>query len=363
MADLSPVYPNEPFRLLDADVTNVLLAMAREWQSRNRGGGGGYLPSVPQGDPVSVVIQNRTGSDLDQYAIVGISDALVPYATDSTEFKRRPQFRATAPSATAPFAVLQHPLKNWVSDSTPNTIGRAVISGCTVCKLNIGDSSHTYAAPTTSTTELTTGTSGPARILAKESGTGAGKWGIVFLSNADASPPAIEYETFVLTSAVNFNGNNTANIVQEITGFTKASGGTTTYLEFPSAGVWRVDAVITGTVYSPPSSGNVSVPALLMGRMASYSSTMLTPDNSVGGASGVITDSYGQSYSGDYTGYGTLTLSAYFDIATANTKAITLESAIIPLVTFPAGNLYASILTSNTYISGLTQVSMFKVSE
>ena len=99
MADLSPVYPNEPFRFLDADVTNVLLAMAREWQSRNRGGGGGYLPSVPQGDPVSVVVQNRTGSALDQYGVVGFSDALVPYATSATEFKRRPQLRATTPTA------------------------------------------------------------------------------------------------------------------------------------------------------------------------------------------------------------------------------------------------------------------------
>lgn len=307
-------------------------------------------------DATQVIVFNDTGSDLPQWGIVSLgAPTFIPSASGEVQ-QTRTVLTVVAPSAGAFFGVCQ----NAIPDGA---CGTAIVAGVTPCILNVTASGDTHADATTSTTELTTGTSGRAEIIYKASGTGAGKLGVVFVGNVEASVPAIEYETFRLTSDLSFNGPNNITTIQEITGFTKASGGTTTYLEFPSAGVWRVDAVITGLITSPPSSGNVSVPAILMGRIDSYSSTMLVPTSSIGGGAGVIADGNGKNYSDYFTGYGSLTLSAYFEITTPNTKAITLEAAILPAITSPAGNIYAIVQSSNTYASGLTQIGMFKVSE
>jgi len=249
MVDLTPVSPGEAFRFLNADVANALLEVARAWRIGALGpiGNNGHALASSGADPVSVVMQNRTGADLAQYAIVGISDALVPYATSATEFKRRPQFRATAPSASTPFAVLQQPLANWVSDSTPKTIGRAIISGCTVCKLNVTSSGDTYAAPTTSTTELTTQASpGPARILAKESGAGAGKWGLVLITNsAESASASLEYQNY---QAEGTTISATTAVKTEVTSWIGFPDTGPTNIQFPSTGYWLCNLTVTGIV-------------------------------------------------------------------------------------------------------------------
>jgi hypothetical protein len=99
MADLSPARRGEAFRFLDTDVANALLEMARAWQAGQLGINGGRQQSERAENPISVIVQNRTGSALAQYGVVGFSDALVPYATSAAEFKRRPQFRATTPTS------------------------------------------------------------------------------------------------------------------------------------------------------------------------------------------------------------------------------------------------------------------------
>jgi hypothetical protein len=59
-------------------------------------------------------------------------------------------------------------------------LGMAAIDGVVQCKLDVIDASHRFATPKPgSTTELKTASSGEAAILWKESGTGAGKWGLV----------------------------------------------------------------------------------------------------------------------------------------------------------------------------------------
>lgn len=325
MADLSPVKRGEGLLdRLDAPTLSVLMQMAREWRGGARfAAGGGFAGHAPQGDPISVVIQNRTGAALDQYSIVGIGEALVPYASDATEFKRRPQFRATAPSATTPFAVLQHPLANWVSDSTPKTIGRAVISGCTVCKLNVTASGDTHASPTTSTTELTTGTSGPARILAKESGTGAGKWGVVLLTNVAAvAPPPLEYASWSLLpfdggvpGVVSFTGTGTFPLWNWNNGAV-----TETNPLFPSTGYWRVDLLVTGKIKVSALSGVAARPAVLR---ATLPSGWL-----VGNTDGIVAAAYADDVDGNYIAFGSLSLSGIYIVGDIATDVVGITAGV-----------------------------------
>lgn len=361
MADLSKVSPGEDFRFLDADVANAILDVARAYRAGMLGRLGGGSASAPQGDPVSVVMQNRTGSALDQYAVVGISDALVPYATDATEFKRRPQFRATTPAAGSPFAILQQPLANWVSDSTPKTIGRAVISGCTPVKLNVTDSGDTYAAPTTSTTELTTqATPGPARILAKQSGTGSGKWGIVLVNNVEAgSSSAAEYEGYLLTST--FNHSGTVDTWEEITGFTVVGGGSSTYIEFPSTGVWRVDVHLHGAASMTSTSATTAVPGAFYARISEVAgdTDLLAPETGdVGGM--ICWPGYNPV---NYSGVGDVHFCALFNVTTANTKGVVLECAVAS----PAAGTITARVYPNGVLgarpTGISCITLTKVSD
>lgn len=332
MADLSPVSPGEPFRLLDADVCNVLFAMAREWQSKRMGRTGNGTSSGTQGDPISVIMQNRSGSALDQYAIVGISDALVPYADSATEFKRRPQFRATAPTATGPFAVLQQPIANYVSDSTPNTIGRAIISGCAVCKLNVTSSGDTYASPTTSTTELTTGTSGSARILAKESGTGSGKWGVVLINNV--TPEVSDWKQLVYNTNYDITTNEAWESIFSSFGWL----GTRT---LPSTGLWKVEAHATAYAQTQVTSGGSVTQGIMWGRLLPMAgvSELVAPATD-DGAYALIADASATSGSPNYS-TGSAAFTMIIDVTDTTDDAFDFE-----VIRYSADWVYSKILGS-----------------
>lgn len=134
------------------------------------------LPSLVDPNSVQILVRNTTGSALQRFGIVAIEDTIAVYATDANRFKELDGMDGDTPSASAVIAVVQQPL-------SVNDVGIARLIGLTRCQVNITDESHGYAVPTTSTTELTSATAGPVRILKKAStGTGT-KWCAVLLLN------------------------------------------------------------------------------------------------------------------------------------------------------------------------------------
>lgn len=132
-----------------------------------------------------VLIKNSTGTDVSRWEILGISGLLYMPTQNASQFRRRELLVASASlshaSHFARFAVAQQPIDN-------GTIGRAVISGLTRCKVNVRDADHRFADVYKSTTKvkLDSADYGSARIIAAESGTGE-KWALVEIGSLGGS--------------------------------------------------------------------------------------------------------------------------------------------------------------------------------
>jgi hypothetical protein len=109
---------------------------------------------------VEVLVSNDTGATLDAYSVVGLA-ALNSYAADPDGWLDRDQFSGGVPTATAAVAITLDGLG-------PGEAGRARLAGRAACYVNLTDTNHRYAVPTTSTVQLTSAASGPVRIVALE---------------------------------------------------------------------------------------------------------------------------------------------------------------------------------------------------
>ena len=140
---------------------------------------GGLGPGVRGWTSVEVPVLNTTGSALDQFGILQINAPLNEHATAPNAFFAEDTLTGTTPAADKPFVVFQEPV-------AANGVARARYLGLTKCLVNVTDANHEYAAPTTATNKLTSGSTGPARIIHKPSGTGD-KQCVVGLHGASAA--------------------------------------------------------------------------------------------------------------------------------------------------------------------------------
>lgn len=247
------------------------------------------IPAGFTSGPVEVLVKNNTGSALSSsFSVVALGDVVINRTDGEQAFNRQHLFEGDTPASSSRIAIVQEPL-------SADAIGRAVVAGITTVKLNVVDSAHTHAGPTTVTTDLTTANSGPAEILWKESGTGS-KWAKVLLlggqSSAAASP---SYEGYTLQTAIDISGTT------EITNWIKTStGGSSTYLDFPSDGWWRVNVLLNGYIYH--SAWAILNGSLVDGTGCSFES----PVNGVGGSGCVV--SAQSDVGGVYEAYGSLSL-------------------------------------------------------
>jgi hypothetical protein len=126
-----------------------------------------------------VYCQNKTSGTVPQWGVLHI-DGVMPTPSGSTGtategFQSSPAVIGKTPTGTTngSFVIAVEPIG-------ADKLGMAAIDGVVQCKLDVIDASHRFATPKPgSTTELKTASSGEAAILWKESGTGAGKWGLV----------------------------------------------------------------------------------------------------------------------------------------------------------------------------------------
>jgi len=163
---LGKVNPGDGF-VIRADTWNAFIDAARAHRRNEAGRAGAGLPTPDPLTPGCVVyVRNDTGSTLPAWSTVKIGTPVVDAATYPFRVSREPVFPATTPDgADIPFAVTEEPIRD-------GKLGRAVVLGVAVADVSVSDSGHGYAAPAASSLVLASGTSGPARIIWKESGTG-----------------------------------------------------------------------------------------------------------------------------------------------------------------------------------------------
>lgn len=173
-----------------------------------------------------VWIRNDTGSTLPPRSIVRLGDALNSL-TDHPFGD--PVFKGLTPSGSSDFFAIT---EDGASGGSQKLV-RAVVLGMTPVDVVVSDAGHEYAVPQASVTlTMASATSGPARIIHRETGTGLKKaW--VLLDRQIATTAS----TPTLSVANNFSPDYsiTTNNVMEATGLT---------LSIPSAGVYLVTAQI-----------------------------------------------------------------------------------------------------------------------
>lgn len=129
-----------------------------------------------------IPIQNDTGVDLDQFAVLSLDTLLITPTDNEDEFRHRPPvFSGIAIDIAKPFAILQEPIKAGL-------IGQAMVAGVTPVIIAISDESAAFAELTVS--GLQSAASGIARILWKESGTGT-KWAIIHFPSGGGGGSAV----------------------------------------------------------------------------------------------------------------------------------------------------------------------------
>lgn len=158
--------PGQRLNKIPARAMNELYELLEE---RTRRGA-----DILRGDSAEIMVKNNTGDVLQMFDLCAVGDVLHTPTENEHEFRGVNIFKGNTPSASSLIAIVQEPISD-------GGIGRAVVQGVTPCRLNVTASGDTHAGPTTSVTQLTTGTSGPAVILWKESGTGANKKAKVLL--------------------------------------------------------------------------------------------------------------------------------------------------------------------------------------
>jgi hypothetical protein len=129
----------------------------------------------PPWSPGLAYIENTSGDDLDQFAVLGIGDPITAPVDDdgAAIFAEYPAFSGIVPTddhvLVGKFAILLEPVPN-------GAIALACIAGSTIFRVNVVAEDDSFADLESGTTDALVSTfNGPIQIIWKESGTGDGK--------------------------------------------------------------------------------------------------------------------------------------------------------------------------------------------
>jgi len=170
------VRPGQPLAI-PAEAYNAMLDAAIAYKnSRHTWASGDTLPTTPP----TIKILNATPNDVPRFGVIGLGQPIVLPSENLTQF-HTPAFRGILPAPGKPFAITAAPIP-------AGTIGPAIVTGITVCRLTPFDpdpNEALYAEPqSNNTTTLRTYPGGTLRILWREPGDTGDKWAIaVFQPN------------------------------------------------------------------------------------------------------------------------------------------------------------------------------------
>lgn len=178
MADvLKKVKPGEPLRI-PAATFNTFIDAAEDFRRRQHNQSAGMQPNWRQTGIVP--IKNNSGGDLGRFAVLGIDGPIFAPAESDDGFKNRVALVGVTPADPTHigrFAILLEPIAN-------GKIGQAAVAGVCVAKVDVQAEDDGFAdIADGSAASLTSGPSGAATILWKESGTGL-VWAIIRFGGA-----------------------------------------------------------------------------------------------------------------------------------------------------------------------------------
>jgi hypothetical protein len=157
--------------------------------------------AMPALDTGLCYVQNNSGADLDRFNVVGLDVPIILPSDNPDTFAAHLTFSGLTPTTaahTGKFAVLLEPCAQ-------GNVATAVLSGVCPVKLNVTATGDTLAdVDDGSAADLKTGASGAAKILWKESGTGAGKWAYIRIGGGGVLTPGTgKYKVLQLIDTAN----------------------------------------------------------------------------------------------------------------------------------------------------------------
>jgi hypothetical protein len=152
-----------------------------------------------------VLVKNVTGEPLDRYAAVRIDRPLILPTEDEDEFKNRLAFKVTTPTGEEPgrWVVLLEPLTaGGEGDEENGAVGRAVVSGAVVCKIDLISEADEFVETATGSYLPESGASGTAPILWVAGGVGTAtatgeQWAVIKLGGGGAALSVGQYTGMV----------------------------------------------------------------------------------------------------------------------------------------------------------------------
>lgn len=183
LADIVPGSDVRP--LLKSTARHNLISDAVRWVQAQRHGarpGTGYSFT----DHCLLHVQNASGEKRTKGEVLAIDGLAVTPDDNLDGFLAHPVLKGVKPADehVGKFVVLQ-------SSAEPLEVVMGLLIGVTVAKLNVNSEDDEYADIAADSYELSTGGSGAAEIIAKQSGTGS-KWGVVRIGG---SSQAVRYGT------------------------------------------------------------------------------------------------------------------------------------------------------------------------
>jgi len=153
------------------DATEIVLGAPQDF-----GADGVQGPAAPNH---TILCRNDSGAAVGRWGVLAITGMVIAPSgaagAATLSWQTSPAVIGVAPptGTVGGFVVAVEPIAN-------GKIGRAAVSGVVQAKVDVTDAGHTFATPKPgSTTAFDSGSSGPALILWKESGTGNGKWALL----------------------------------------------------------------------------------------------------------------------------------------------------------------------------------------
>lgn len=178
--DLSYVQKGDPVKPR-ASGWNTLMEVGRNFRANKREMGVDASGNVRTHNG-TILVQNVSGGDVDRFSVMGVDSILFSNADNADTFQNEPCLTVTTPATAhrGKFVILLDGAKDDV-------VVRAMVSGVCPVQVNVVDADHQFADVTNAdATKLTSCSSGAARILYKDSGTGT-KWAIVRLGGGGGS--------------------------------------------------------------------------------------------------------------------------------------------------------------------------------
>jgi hypothetical protein len=176
----TPAVSGEYRRRSARDYNETLAAIRRARHSARLGAS----TARPRGRPGEVWVYNENVTELAPFSVAAITGVVYDVAANEVECQQRPtltvDFVGSTTEGADGFVVAQEQIPG-------QGLGRAAIYGAVFAYVDVSDADHQYAETGVGEAYLQSCASGGARVLWKETGTGAGKAAIVMLPGTSAS--------------------------------------------------------------------------------------------------------------------------------------------------------------------------------